>query len=239
MEELPTSRGVAEHPPAIPTGSQALDACLGTGGIPAGCIVEISGPICSGKSTLCRQIMAGAQRQGGLCALIDTDQSWTPGLARLSGVDLARLVVCTLPDLASALDALTILARSGAMSVIVLDSIHPFQPLVDRPGPQVRDTGSLELLVAKTLRQISSVIKNSPTVVLITSLTMPRQHAVYHALAHSTSRLALKMHASIRIQLAELNQRGLPENEKFPNLTGRIIKNSFNTCQQFAEVDIM
>lgn len=239
-EVSPSSQPSITNPGIIPTGSLKLDAALGIGGLPGGQLVEISGPQSSGKTTLCQHIIAESQELDGVCALIDADQTWDPRYALRCGVDINRLVVCNTFNAAAALDSLSILAKSGALSVIVLDSISSLVPLRSSPVDQVlHDPEDLQSQISKTLRKISSAIRKYNTTVIFTCLTLPRSQAIYHALAFHTSRLALKLQASIRIQLSPL--RMLQKSGKIigRRVRAQIIKNSFNPCQQFADLDIM
>lgn len=237
--DFPYLRKAWEHPRVIPTGFRNLDIALGMGGIPSGNIVEVSGPISSGKSTLCQRIIAESQKLGGWCAFIDADQAWEAGFARRCGVDVSRLLVCNMFDLSSALESLSILVKSGALSLIVLDSISPFHPLTVQLNQPVVGPESLEELVSRTLRQISQAITLFQSVVVITCLALPHKQPIYHGLSLQTSRMALKMHASIRIRLSTINEEKNLVNPGGLIVRAKIIKNSFYPCQQFVDLDIM
>ncbi|OGO29183.1 MAG: hypothetical protein A2Z16_05635 [Chloroflexi bacterium RBG_16_54_18] len=228
------------NPRIIPTGSIKLDAALGIGGIPGGLLVEISGPQSSGKTTLCQHIMAESQKLDGVCALIDADQTWDPRYAIRCGVDINRLVVCNTFNTAAALDSLSILAKSGALSVIVLDSISSLVPFTcSNPDQSRHDREDPELRISKTLRLISHSIRRNQTAVIFTCLTLPRNQAIYHSLAFHTYRLALKLHASIRLRLSSINILRKSGKNIGRRVKAQIIKNSFHPCQQFADLDIM
>lgn len=240
FEDYQPSQPSITNPGIIPTGSLKLDAALGIGGLPGGHLVEISGPQSTGKTTLCQHIIAESQKLDGVCAWIDADQTWDPLYALHCGVDINRLVVCNIFDPAAALDSLTILAKSGALSVIVLDSISSLVPLISSPTDQVlHDHEDLQLQISKTLRIISNAIKKYHTAVIFTCLTLPRSQAIYHALAFHTSRLALKLQAPIRIRLSPLYMLQKSGKNIGSRVRAQIIKNSFHPCQQFADLDIM
>jgi len=239
-EDSRSSQPSITNPGIIPTGSLKLDAALGIGGLPGGQLVEISGPQSSGKTTLCQHIIAESQKLDGVCALIDADQTWDPRYALRCGVDINRLVVCNTFNTTAAFDSLSILAKSGALSVIVLDSISSLVPLKSSPSDQVLlDHEDLQLQISKTLREISTAIRKYHTAVIFTCLTLPRSQAVYHALAFHTSRLALKLQASIRIRLSPLHMLQKSGKNIGRRVRAQIIKNSFHPCQQFADLDIM
>lgn len=224
----------------IPTGSIQLDIALGIGGIPIGSLVEISGPSLSGKTTLCQHIIAEAQRHGGICAYIDADQTWDAIYASRCGVNLNRLLVCNMNNLEGALECLTILARTGALDVIVLDALTPFN-LDARSFPGhatgIRDLSSEQ--ISKTVREISHTIRRNQTVVIITRVSTARQKTVYHALAQHTSRLALSLHAAIRLRLSPSGLIHGPAGVIGQKVRAVVIKNLYNPCQHFAYLDII
>ncbi len=239
-EDSQPSQPSITNPGIIPTGSLKLDAALGIGGLPGGHLVEISGPQSSGKTTLCQHIIAESQKLDGVCAWIDADQTWDPRYALRCGVDINRLVVCNTFNAAAALDSLSILAKSGALSVIVLDSISSLVPLKSSPTDQVlHDHEDLQLQISKTLRIISNAIRKYHTAVIFTCLTLPRSQAIYHALAFHTSRLALKLQASIRIRLSPIRMLQISGKNIGRRVRAQIIKNTFHPCLQFADLDIM
>lgn len=240
FEDYQPSQPSITNPGIIPTGSLKLDAALGIGGLPGGQLVEISGSLSSGKTTLCQHIIAESQKLDGVCAWIDADQTWDPRYALRCGVDINRLVVCNIFNPAAALDSLTILAKSGALSVIVLDSISSLVPIKSSLTEQVLyEHEDLHLQISKTLRIISNAIRKSQTAVIFTCLTLPRSQAIYHALASHTSRLALKLQASIRIRLSPLRMLQKSGENIGSRVRAQIIKNTFHPCLQFADLDIM
>jgi recombination protein RecA len=227
-------------PPVISTGSLRLDAALGIGGIPCGQIIEISGPMSSGKTGLCQQIMAESQKLGGICAIVDADQTWDAGYSRQCGVDLDRIIVATSSRLETALNTLKILAESGALTVIALDSISALYPGDGDIFPSGnQDTQDADSRLTKILRSVSNAIRKNGTIVLITKLTTRPGGAIYHELASHPSRLSLQLYAAVRLKLRSirlLKKEGVIIGRK---IQVTAIKNKFNTCQQITELDIM
>ncbi len=239
-EDSQPSQPSITNPGIIPTGSLKLDAALGLGGLPGGHLVEISGPQSSGKTTLCQHIIAESQKLNGVCAWIDADQTWDPRYALRCGVDINRLVVCNTFNAAAALDSLSILAKSGALSVIVLDSISSLVPLKSSPTDQVlHDHEDLQLQISKTLRIISNAIRKYHTAVIFTCLTLPSQPG--HL---PRTRLS---HLSIGAQITGFHPHSVVANTHAADIRknigrrvrAQIIKNTFHPCLQFADLDIM
>jgi recombination protein RecA len=232
--------GLGLSRPIIPTGSLKLDLALGCGGIPGGCFVEIVGPESSGKTTLSQHIISEAQKQGGVCVWIDADHTWDPAYASRCGVNLDRLIVSTPDQTEQAIVTLNTLAQSGAVAVIVLDSLAALSPAdrtdSDSLSSSVDDT---ETLLSNSLRSLSASIRRSGTTIIFTDLVIGRRSAVYHDLATHTARLALKLFASIRLNLQPV--RLIQAGEKIIGSRVRVkpLKNEFCPCLQTVELDIM
>ena len=237
-DNLPDSAN--QSPKVISTGSLRLDLALGIGGNPEGNFIEISGPRFSGETTLCQHILAEAQKQGGIGAIIDADQSFDPRFASRCGVDLNRLIIFTFSQAEPALVTLEILAKSGAINVIVLDSISSLIPNDHANGisPLLFDQDAASRL-SKTLRMLANPIRKNGTIILLTNFTPTRNGVIYHALSSHTARLAIKLHASIRLRSSPISL--IREKEKITGSRIRVttIKNIFNPCRQFADLDIM
>ncbi|MCB0186556.1 MAG: DNA recombination/repair protein RecA, partial [Caldilineaceae bacterium] len=154
----------------IPSGSLGLDIAIGVGGIPRGRITEIYGPESSGKTTLCLHVIAEAQKRGGLCAFIDMEHALDPAYAQRIGVDIETLYV-TQPDTGEqALEITETLVRSGALDVIVVDSVAALVPRAEIEGEMGDSHVGLQArLMSQALRKLSGIVKQSGLVLLFTN----------------------------------------------------------------------
>ena len=150
---------------AIPTGALALDLALGVGGLPRGRVVEIYGPESSGKSTLAMHVVAEAQRNGGICAYIDAEHAMDPVYARAIGVDVDELLICQPDTGEQALEITDMLIRSGALDVVVIDSVAALTPRAEIEG-EMGDThvGLQARLMCQALRKLTANLNRSNTI---------------------------------------------------------------------------
>ncbi|OGO39403.1 MAG: hypothetical protein A2W35_13270 [Chloroflexi bacterium RBG_16_57_11] len=191
---------------AIPTGSLGLDLALGAGGISCGQFVEISGTESSGKTTLCQHIVAHAQRMERLCAWIDTDHSFNPVYAMSCGVALQHLLFTSPPDAEQAFDTLEALIGTQSGIVVVLDSVDALTSR-DELGlplginPSAVAGSNIDKLLSLLLRKLTPVVNRSQAVVLFTNRSQQHRSEAYHQLSAHLSRLALKLHAGLRLRL--------------------------------------
>jgi recombination protein RecA len=224
----------------IPSGSLRLDKALGIGGIPRGYIVEIVGPVSSGKTTLCQHIIANAQQLGDICALIDTDHTLDPSYASQCGVDIDQLYTSTPSHAEQALETAEILTRSGSMGVIILDSVSTLIPHDEIQAPLGEDSSTTgDDLLSQSLRKLNLIIQDTKTTLVFTNQVKRWSSAVYHQLAQHPTRLAIKLHAALRLDLipkSDIHEAG--------GLIGkhiqiRVVKNKLFPCFDSAEFDIM
>lgn len=231
-------------PAAISTGFPALDQALGTGGIPRGCFVEIAGPESSGKTSLCLSILAQVQ-QGSEAGFIDTDHTLDPRYAGNCGVDIDHLILCEPVHAEQALDILERLAASGALAVIVLDSLTHLVPQAELSAPldtaqeseQTQD--KIDAMLALSLQRLSQTIQRTQTTLIFTRQTSYRRGAIYHHLAYNPARLAMNLHAALRLELSTkgpIHANGQVVGHK---IAVKTIKNRFSPCRQSIELDIM
>jgi recombination protein RecA len=225
---------------AISTGSLRLDIALGMGGIPRGEFIEISGGVSSGKTTLCQHIIAEAQKMGDVCTWIDVDHSLDPDYALRCGINTELLYVCEPEKAEQALGILEILAGSGSMAVVVLDSITSLvsqdelrYTLIESPSALV------DRLLSQTLRRLYQVVHNNGTIVIFTNQVKTRISNVYHNLAQNLAQLALRLHAGLSLELLSL--RPIQKNGATVGnrIQVRVIKNQFTPCFQRTGFDIM
>lgn len=223
---------------SIPTGFAALDNALNIGGIPCGQITEIAGEESSGKTTLCQHIIAQAQLMNGICAFIDTDYSFDPSYAAHCGVWFEQLYLSRPASAEEALDIANILTRSGAFKVIVVDSLTKMVPLAELTTPIGAPIGAnFNRLLAHYLPPLFNAIHGSESALVLTNQGISGMSAVYHQLESNLPRLALSLHAAVRLKLEPLTDPGVDQPVR--RIQARIIKNKFASCFKTIELDII
>jgi len=231
--------------PAISSGSLQLDIALGAGGISCGQFVEISGAESSGKTTLCQHIIAGAQQMGRLCAWIDTDHSFNPAYAQRCGVELGRLYFASPPDAEQAFDILEALSGTGAGNVIVMDSVDALTPRseFDLPlgvtTPLFDDEDHGEKLLSLALRKLAPWIQRKQAIILFTTKAQRQRSEAYHQLSTHLSRLALKLHAGLRLRIQETSLVLQDEITIGQRVQVKILKSTNVVSPQPVEFDII
>ncbi len=221
----------------IPTGALAVDIALGVGGVPRGRIVEIYGPESSGKTTLMLHIIANAQKAGGAAAFIDAEHALDPGYAKKLGVDLDNLLVSQ-PD--SGEEALTIcetLARSGALDVIVIDSVAALVPKAELEGEMGMATMGMQArLMSQALRKLTALLSKSKTTCLFTNQLREKVGVMFGSPETTPGGKALKFYASVRIDIRRRDQIKDATGTVVGNITKvKIVKNK--VAPPFAEAE--
>ncbi len=186
----------------IPTGSIGLDLALGVGGIPRGRVAEIFGPEGSGKTTLCQHIIAEAQRDGGIAAFIDVEHVLDPTYAAKCGVDVEELLISQ-PDTAEqALEITEALVRSGAVDVVVVDSVAALVPRAEIEGEMGDQHVALQArLMSQALRKLTGAIKRSKTAVIFTNQLRMKVGVLFGNPETTPGGRALKFYASVRLDI--------------------------------------
>jgi len=192
---------------AIPTGSLGLDISLGVGGVPRGRITEIYGPESSGKTTLCLHIAAEAQKTGGICAFIDMEHALDPLYAEKIGVDIQQLYVSQPDTGEQALEITEHLVRSGALDVIVVDSVAALVPRAEIEGEMgASHVGLQARLMSQALRKLAGAIKQSNVSVIFTNQLREKVGVMFGSPETTPGGRALKFYASVRIDIRRIQQ---------------------------------
>ena len=190
---------------AIPTGSLSLDLALGIGGVPRGRVTEIYGPEGSGKTTLAQHIVAEAQRMGGVAAFIDMEHALDPAYAARCGVDVENLYISQPDTGEQALEIAEALIRSGAVDVVIIDSVAALVPRAEIEGEMGDSHPGLQArLMSQALRKLSGAIKQSNTAVIFTNQLRQKIGVMFGNPETTSGGMALKFYASVRLDMRRI-----------------------------------
>ena len=226
---------------AISTGSLGLDLALGVGGLPKGRVIEIYGPESSGKTTLTLHAIAEAQKAGGVCAFIDAEHALDVGYAKNLGVDIDNLLVSQ-PDFGEqALEILETVIRSGAVDLVVVDSVAALTPKVEIDGDMDdQQVGVQARLMSKALRKITGLLsKMNCTVIFINQIRMKIGMTGYGSPETTTGGNALKFYSSVRLDIRRIATLKQGENSIGNRVKVKVVKNKVAAPFKQAEFDIM
>ena len=225
---------------SIPTGALSLDLALGIGGLPRGRIVEIYGPESSGKTTLATHVVAEAQRNGGVCAYIDAEHAMDPVYARAIGVNVDDLLISQPDTGEQALEITDMLIRSGALDVLVIDSVAALTPRAEIEG-DMGDThvGLQARLMSQALRKITGNLSKSDTICIFINQLREKIGVIYGSPEVTPGGRALKFYASIRIDIRRIEQIKDGTEVVGTRTRAKVVKNKCGAPFKQAEFDIM
>ena len=233
-------QGNSEQIQSIPTGSLTLDTALGIGGLPRGRIIEIFGAESAGKSTLAMSVVAEAQRMGGQAAFIDIEHAMDPNYAKKIGVDTDKLLISQPDSAEQALEITEYLIRSGALDIIVIDSVAALVPTAEIEGNMAdMQVGLQARLMSKALRKLTSIIHKTDTVCIFINQLREKVGVIFGNPETTPGGRALKFYSSVRIDLRKTEAIKVGTEIIGNRVRARVVKNKVAAPFKKAEMEIL